>query len=89
MAGGAGDGARIAPTAFTLGDRPVRPLTADDPEGALLVIEVAVSSLAIDTQIKPALYAAAGVPDHWGSTSPRSACRCSASRAATGMGRAP
>jgi Uma2 family endonuclease len=35
------------------------------PEGALLVIEVAFRSLAIDTTIKPDLYAAAGIPDYW------------------------
>jgi Uma2 family endonuclease len=35
------------------------------PEGALLVIEVASSSLEIDTRIKPDLYAAAGVPVYW------------------------
>lgn len=35
------------------------------PDGALLVIEVAFSSLATDTKIKPELYAAAGVPDYW------------------------
>jgi Uma2 family endonuclease len=149
MAGGPGDAATITPMAFTLGDRPVRPLTADEvlrmveagilggdrrvellrgvltevspkspqhaaikariarwldaavpryavrigdplvvpdptslpepdiavvepgdnlqahPAAALLVIEVAFSSLEIDAQIKPELYAAAGVPDYW------------------------
>ena len=35
------------------------------PDGALLVVEVAWSSLEIDTEIKPELYAAAGVPDYW------------------------
>jgi Uma2 family endonuclease len=35
------------------------------PEWALLVIEVAVSSLRTDTRVKPALYAAAGVPELW------------------------
>jgi Uma2 family endonuclease len=149
MPGGPGDAATITPMAFTLGDRPIRPLTADDvlrmveagilgadrrvellhgvltevspqtprhvevivrmthwlgaasprfavraqfplmvpdrtslpepdvavvepgdyshahPEGALLVIEVASSSLAVDTKVKPKLYAAAGVPDYW------------------------
>jgi Uma2 family endonuclease len=35
------------------------------PDGALLVIEVAFSSLATDTGVKPELYAAAGVPDYW------------------------
>jgi Uma2 family endonuclease len=35
------------------------------PATALLVIEVAVSSLRVDTAIKPALYAAAGVPELW------------------------
>lgn len=38
---------------------------ASHPGTALLVIEVAVSSLRVDTQIKPALFAAAGVPDYW------------------------
>lgn len=35
------------------------------PGTALLVIEVAVSSLRVDTTIKPDLYAAAGVPEYW------------------------
>jgi Uma2 family endonuclease len=35
------------------------------PDGALLVVEVAYSSLVTDTKIKPELYAAAGVPDYW------------------------
>lgn len=35
------------------------------PSSALLVIEVAVSSLRLDTTIKPPLYAAAGVPEVW------------------------
>jgi Uma2 family endonuclease len=35
------------------------------PDGALLVVEVAWSSLEIDTKVKPELYAAAGVPDYW------------------------
>ena len=35
------------------------------PTTALLVIEVAASSLATDTEFKPALYAAAGVPELW------------------------
>ncbi len=35
------------------------------PTTALLVIEVAVSSLRTDTTVKPALYAAAGVPEVW------------------------
>lgn len=35
------------------------------PSTALLMIEVAVSSLRTDTAIKPALYAAAGVPEFW------------------------
>jgi len=39
--------------------------TQRHPSAALLVIEVAVSSLATDTRIKPALYAAAGVPELW------------------------
>ena len=39
--------------------------TARHPASALLVVEVAVSSLVIDTTVKPALYAAAGVPELW------------------------
>ena len=37
----------------------------EHPFGAFLVIEVARTSLKIDTQIKPPLYAGAGVPDCW------------------------
>ena len=37
----------------------------DHPQEALLVIEVADSSLRVDTAIKPALYASAGVPEYW------------------------
>lgn len=42
--------------------------TADSlehPSTALLVVEIAISSYATDTSVKPALYAAAGVPDYW------------------------
>jgi Uma2 family endonuclease len=35
------------------------------PSTALLVVEVAVTSLRIDLEVKPALYAAAGVPELW------------------------
>jgi len=35
------------------------------PYGASLVIEVAKTSPKIDTQIKPPLYAGAGIPDYW------------------------
>ncbi len=35
------------------------------PTTALLVVEVALTSLRTDTTVKPALYAAAGVPDLW------------------------
>ena len=42
-----------------------RDYTACHPATALLVIEVAASSLRIDTRIKPALYAAAGIPELW------------------------
>lgn len=38
---------------------------ASHPRTALLVVEVAVRSLRTDTTIKPALYAAAGVPELW------------------------
>lgn len=35
------------------------------PTTAALVIEVAVTSQAMDLQVKPAIYAAAGVTEHW------------------------
>lgn len=35
------------------------------PETALLVVDVAVSSRAVDLRTKPRLYAAAGVPEYW------------------------
>ena len=35
------------------------------PRTALLVVEVAPSSIRIDLQLEPALYAAAGVPEYW------------------------
>jgi len=38
---------------------------ARHPSSALLVVEVAASSLQVDTAIKPALYAAASVPEFW------------------------
>lgn len=37
----------------------------DHPKSALLVIEVAESSLSYDRATKAALYAAAGVPEYW------------------------
>lgn len=49
-------------------DLMVVPTAADPrhhPDTALLVIEVAVSSLHVDTSIKPPLYAAAGVAELW------------------------
>ncbi|MDQ3739833.1 MAG: Uma2 family endonuclease [Actinomycetota bacterium] len=42
-----------------------RDYTAHHPTTALLVIEVAFSSLWIDTEFKPPLFAAAGVPEYW------------------------
>jgi len=39
--------------------------TVDHPRAARLLIEVAGSSLRVDTSIKPALYAAAGVLEYW------------------------
>jgi len=38
---------------------------AEHPSTALLVIEVSVSSLRKDTQVKPAIYAEAGVDEYW------------------------
>jgi Uma2 family endonuclease len=40
-------------------------LTSTHPTTALLVVEVSVTSLRIDATVKPALYAAAGVPEYW------------------------
>lgn len=37
----------------------------DHPSTAELVVEVAVSSLAFDRDVKGSLYAAAGVPEYW------------------------
>lgn len=42
-----------------------RDYAACHPVSALLVVEVAVSSLKTDTGIKAALYAEAGVPEYW------------------------
>lgn len=39
--------------------------TALHPKAALLVVEVADSSLSKDREVKAALYAEAGVPDYW------------------------
>ncbi len=36
-----------------------------DPDDILLVIEVSVTTLAMDTKHKAALYARAGIPDYW------------------------
>ena len=40
-------------------------LTSTYPTTALLVVEVSVTSLRVDATLKPALYAAAGVPEYW------------------------
>jgi Uma2 family endonuclease len=37
----------------------------DHPQSALLVIEVAFSSIRKDRMVKPRVYAAAGVPEYW------------------------
>ena len=64
------EGALVVPDRTSLPEpdiavvEPASYLTAH-PSSALLVIEVAVSSLRTDTRIKPALYAAAGVPEVW------------------------
>jgi Uma2 family endonuclease len=42
-----------------------RDAQAGHPTTALFVVEVAVSSLRTDLEIKPPLYAAAGVPEYW------------------------
>jgi Uma2 family endonuclease len=39
--------------------------TIDHPREALLIVEVADSSMRVDTTIKSALYADAGVPEYW------------------------
>jgi Uma2 family endonuclease len=38
---------------------------AEHPQAALLVIEVADSSLRFDRQVKGPLYARAGIPEYW------------------------
>jgi Uma2 family endonuclease len=43
----------------------IRDYTTDAPTKALLVVEVAASSLLEDTTTKAELYATAGVPDYW------------------------
>ena len=56
------------PTPLPEPDVAVVARTADrsaHPTTALLVVEIAVSSYATDTTVKPALYAAARVPDFW------------------------
>jgi Uma2 family endonuclease len=42
-----------------------REYLARHPDRALLVVEIAHSSLATDMKLKPALYASAGVPEYW------------------------
>jgi Uma2 family endonuclease len=42
-----------------------REYLADHPRTAMLVIEVAVTSLEIDTVVKPPVYAGAGVSEYW------------------------
>jgi Uma2 family endonuclease len=44
---------------------PLGDYSKEHPGRALLVIEVAVSSLAYDRETKGALYAASGVPEYW------------------------
>ena len=44
---------------------PVRDYSHEHPAVALLVVEVAQSSLHKDRRIKAALYAAAGIPEYW------------------------
>jgi hypothetical protein len=51
------------------------------PASALLVIEVAVTSLAIDLGRKAALYAAADVPEYWVVDVPGKRCTSLAVRA--------
>jgi Uma2 family endonuclease len=60
----------VVPDRTSLPEPDVAVVERDDsslahPTTALLVIEVAVSSLRTDTRIKPPLYAAAGVPELW------------------------
>jgi Uma2 family endonuclease len=60
----------VVPDRTSLPEPDVAVVERDDsslahPTTALLVIEVAVSSLRTDTRVKPPLYAAAGVPELW------------------------
>jgi Uma2 family endonuclease len=43
----------------------IRDYAKAHPNSALLVVEVAESSLAYDRSIKASLYASAGIPDYW------------------------
>ncbi len=48
-------------------DLAIAPVTPRDrhPSGALLVVEISVSSRRIDLGLKATIYAAAGVPEYW------------------------
>lgn len=63
------EGALIVPDRTSLPEPDIMVVEVSDdlrhPTTAHLAIEVAVSSLNIDTTVKPPLYAAAGVPEYW------------------------
>lgn len=60
----------LVPDRTSLPEPDIAVVVCDDftiahPATALLVVEVAVSSFAVDRKIKAALYAAAAVPEYW------------------------
>jgi len=64
------EGPLVVPDRTSLPEPDIAVVERDGPAGhhpttALLVVEVAVTSITTDTAIKPALYAAAGVPELW------------------------
>src|SRR4051812_27468710 len=63
------EGPLIAPDGISMPEPDLAVVEPGDdrphPTTALLVIEVAKTSIKLDTTIKPPLYAAAGVPDYW------------------------
>jgi Uma2 family endonuclease len=62
MAFAASDGSQPEPDLAIV---PRRDYDDGHPRKALLVIEVAVSSISVDLGAKAALYAESGVPEHW------------------------
>jgi Uma2 family endonuclease len=60
-----GDASEPEPDVAVVLSDPLRGDFAEHPADALLVVEVADSSLQKDREIKAALYAAAAIPEYW------------------------